>query len=217
MNPRHRATAAAPQGLVAELLRDKKKTAILSVLVVVGVIMAVRLIGKDSPATAQAQAIIPAAASPAVDVTLPKPEDVLKSIEDRKKDPDKVRVFKRDLFRVNEDLYTLLASPVAAQPAPTTQKAGPTFDPVAERKARAERVEQQAKFLCLQITIVSDNPTAIINGDPFGIGDTVTAVVKDSQGGESKAEFKVARIGAKVCTVVRDGVSVELRMREDKP
>lgn len=215
MNPKRQSAAAQPQGLGAELLRDKKKTAILGVLVVVGAIMGLRLIGKDSPAAAQAQAVAVPAATAGDDAVIPKAQEVLKNIEQRKTNRDRVRVFKRDLFGMNEDLFTLLESP-KAQPAPVQGPVGPAIDPAQELKIRTQRVEQEAKLLCLQITIVSDNPTAIINGDPFGVGDTVCAVVTDGDA-QIKAEFKVVRIGAKVCTVVRDGVSVELRMKEDKP
>ncbi|MCE5276641.1 MAG: hypothetical protein ABFD92_14685 [Planctomycetaceae bacterium] len=216
MNPKRQSATAQPQGLVAELLRDKKKTAILAVLVVVGAVMGLRLIGKDGPAVAQAQAVAVPAADADGAAVIPKAQDILKTIEQRKTNRDRVRVFKRDLFGMNEDLFTLLESPVA-QPAPAKRPVGPAFDPDLELKRRTQRVEQEAKLLCLQITIVSDNPTAIINGDPFGIGDSVCAVVKDSDASETKAEFKIVRIGAKVCTVVRDGVSVELRMKDDKP
>ncbi|MCE5327288.1 MAG: hypothetical protein LLG01_12845 [Planctomycetaceae bacterium] len=213
MNPRHRTTAPQSHGLAAELLRDKKKTAILSVLLVVGVIMGVRLIGKSEPVAAQAAVAV---AAPAAGVTAPQAEEVIKSIAARKTNPNQVRVFKRDLFRVHEDLYTLLSSP-AAQAAPVAPAAGPIVDPELETKRRIERVQLEAKLLCLQITIVSDNPTAIINGDPFGIGDTITTLVKERDGKETKAEFKVVSIAAKVCTIVRDGVSVELRMKDEKP
>jgi hypothetical protein len=195
--------------LLAELTRDKKKTALLSGLLLLAAILGVRMLVQGSgPSTAGAEPAVVAkggGAMPAV-TQAGAPTAALAAANAGKSTPfaggdlRPVRghpKIEQDIFAPKLHLFPLEqeAKPVAA-PAPV-----PVAQPVDQAKVHQEAILAKAKGLSLQSTIVSSQPKAIINGQLVGAGDLVDG-------------FKVVQVTAHACVVVRDGVQVTLEMKD---
>ena len=201
--------APAPTGwkdrLLGELRRDKKKTALMGVLLLVAVPLGVRAVlqstgGAPAPVQAEAAAAAPAmpavSAAPAVPAAAPAAPQAgapggaaLKSLQARTE-------VSQDIFAVKLQYFPQEQEPnVAVAAVPATQA-------VDANLVRAAAVRARAKALLLQSTIISQRPQAIINGQLVGVKDTI-------QG------FEVVEVSARSCILVQDGVRVHLDMKDE--
>jgi len=194
---------------VAELKADKKKAVILSLLLVVALVLAVRMVvlsgGKPARATGATAKVAPASQAPrpsagdlaALAPGMPRPgshhakrEEYLRTLD---------RTIERDLFEPSSMFFP----PPRIQPeAPRKMAPAPTTRPaVTEEQIHRKFIEEQARMLQLHTTVLSDSPTAIINGRVLRIGDWISG-------------FEVTAITATSCEVRKEDVTVELRMNE---
>lgn len=184
------------QRLKAALARDKKKTIILTVLALVAVVMAARLLRtKGGPATATAEtvAVVDDQAGDAEELALRglpihESDEYIKRID---------HTITRDLFAFNQDHFT----PVFTTPVETTDE--PTAAPAETRSPPRinwqEIITRQSRDLALQSTINSDIPIVVINGRVLGFGDVIDG-------------FKVVRIDAGQCLLEKKGIKITLKM-----
>jgi hypothetical protein len=99
---------------------------------------------------------------------------------------------KRDIFAANPKYFPPVVKPdVASHAAPSGMD-----DINAERAA----IQAKALELALQSTVVSANPTAIIEGQVLHVGDWVNG-------------FRVVEIGSRQCTLEKSGVKVTIEMK----
>jgi len=183
------------QKFVAELSRDKKKTCILAVLLLLGVVMGMRVVFKTHPAKAQAKAALaPAEAPKAFPArTAPAPAaDGDARIEERIRMND--RRIDRDLFVPDVQAFPL--APVKSK------KPAPTGTARTNQKSTEEIVQELARELTLQSTIISAQPTAIINGELLNVKGTING-------------FVLKKITSGACEISKDGVTVRLVMERD--
>ena len=185
------------QKLAAELKRDKKKTVMLTVLLIVGGIVCGRFIVSQ---------ITPSKAGAAIDSTrtsaAPSPAPAAATRRGGIKDPAKWAEYirqidtdiERDLFRPNSAFF------------PPLEKPKPNRIVIEEasrealRKAEIQAVRAQAQALVLQSTIVSATPTAIINSRVLRAGEVFN-------------DFKIIEIGARSCTLEKNDIKIILEMR----
>jgi len=201
--------------LRAELGRDKKKTAVLGLLLAVAGIVAGRLAithaVPDRASGAEALAVV--APPPGGDE-----DDAQRDPPGRRHAADHARrtaylarldrTVTRDLFRPNLEYFPRLPGtedPADAGPADPgwfgdvhrriveKQRAG------SDELARIRAVRAQARELSLQSTMLGSRPTALINGQVLRTGDGING-------------FRVKRIASDRCVVSKGGVDVELRM-----
>lgn len=190
------------------LKHQKKNTVILAVLAVVAAIVGGRLlIQPASPAEADETAtpvLQQGEADKTVDLPAPAPKTGQAARDEYIRQMER-RVTK-DIFAVDLALYVPINLPEPNKSPNST----PTTGPVTRARTRREIVRAQAKLLCLQMTIVSDTPTAIINGQVLGVGEIVNV---ENEDGKNPLRFRVMRITSHACIVAKDGVTVELRMK----
>lgn len=181
------------QMLLAELRRDKKKTALLAVLAMVAVIVVGRsLVGKSVPASAHG-------APDPVTLTSPVYSSEIQAVPvaaTAAPKPVKLNLksdITRDLFTADMDYFP--PEPVVqAVPKPATM-------PVDEGEVHANAIRAQAtRSLLLQSTVCGVDSVAIINGLVLRLGDWITG-------------FKVVEITSRTCTIEKDGVRVTLEMQ----
>jgi len=182
--------------LTAELKRDKKKTAVLALLVtVVAGIVGVRvLFNRPSPAKAGGAAAVTAKRAKALNDsgTVPQPQVIRTG---RKFRPGRfVRSTKRDMFALNPDFFPPQSSSTEAKLLTTTAP-GQT-----DRETERRLIQAHAQALVLQSTVVSADPTAIINGRVLQVGDWISG-------------FKVIEITSHTCTIEKNNVKVILEMK----
>lgn len=187
------------QRLKAALARDKKKTIILTVLVLVGVVMAARLLRtKGGPATATAEtvAVVDDQAGDAEELALSVARGLLVHESDEYiKHID--HTITRDLFAFNQDHFTpVFTTPVETTDEPTAAPAETTSPP---RIDWQEIITRQSRDLALQSTINSDIPIVVINGRVLGFGDVIDG-------------FKVVHIDAGQCLLEKKGIKIMLKM-----
>lgn len=185
--------------LLAELKRDRKKTAVMAILLLVALVAVGRLFLRSAVPT-KAAAAAPAAgkAAPAARASSAQRSD---SGEDRSGESGRERVkylgpidttIKRDIFAANPKYFPAVVKPdVASHAAPSGMD-----DINAERAA----IQAKALELALQSTVVSANPTAIIEGQVLHVGDWVNG-------------FRVVEIGSRQCTLEKSGVKVTIEMK----
>lgn len=222
MNTRKSNTAGASRGFIADLTRDKKKVAILGIVAVVSVVMIAHLVFKSSPSDAEASG--PAVAAESTDAPrlaavspVPRYPAEGKGVEPKRKVTLTKAEITRDVFRVESELYPLIqkAKRRKKPSAPTsTEQPKLPSDPALAEKIRVARVKKEAELLCLQTTIVSDTPIAIINDQVLGLGGEVKLTVKGDAGNDKRIRFRVVAIAAHTCVVMKDGVRVQLKMKD---
>lgn len=188
------------QRLKTELGRDKKKTFILTVLAIVAVVMAARMLRtKGGPATATAETVAVVdsrqagdaqeqALSVARGLPIHESDEYIKHID---------HTITRDLFAFNQDHFT----PVPTAPVETTDE----DTPAPAETTRPPRIDwqeiitRQSRDLALQSTINSDIPIVVINERVLGLGDVIDG-------------FKVVRIDTGQCLLEKKGIKVTLKM-----
>ena len=187
--------------LAAEIKRSWQKSAVLGVLmavllVVVGLRLAKHLrpepaqaAGAASGSTGGADRQKPAARKAADGAAEPVDRAPKATSAPARREP----VVDRDLFRPNP-IYFPPKQKVG--PAP---RATPVDAEAAKREAERRAVQAQAGALRLQSTIISQIPTAIINGQVLRSGDWI-------------AGFQVVSIGPRSCVVEKKGMRVRLEM-----
>ena len=198
-------TGTLMERVLCELRRDKKKTALLSFLGVVALFLTVKsLLSGPAPQKVRANALLaqPQAVSPAgAQATAAQKAQVAvrASRKSRNKAPllsgDLSSEIKRDIFLLNPTYFPpeKTAKPTTTQPAPSQQ--APTRDKI---------VQAQAGGLLLESVIMSNRPVAIINGQMRQVGQTI-------------GDFDIVEIAATSCIVCKDGVQVQLNMRDQAP
>lgn len=213
--------------LRSQLQRDKKKTALLIVLLVTAGVVGGRLVVSQAvptPARAKAAGDSEARLLPDLCVTGPfassspealggarpdaaaRREEYLASLD---------RTIARDLFRPNPELFPPSGDDRGAGGANAgkAQDDQPgwfqqVWDWVEQARqarrdeiARAEAVRAQAGALVLQSTMVGPSATALINGQVLQKSDWIDG-------------FRVKSIASDTCVVSKDGVDVVLRMKK---
>ena len=212
-----------------QLQRDKKKTALLVVLLVTAGTIGGRLVAskafpspakaKAAPEDSRAERLLPdlsmtgafspssprAPGAPRADAAARR-EEYLARLD---------RAITRDLFKPSPELFPpsgddRVASRRSAEDARASQ---PSWSRQAEawiekarrarraKAARAEAVRAQAAALELQSTMVGPSASALINGQVLRKSDWING-------------FRVKSIGADSCVVTKDGVDVVLHMKE---
>ena len=195
----------------AELSRDKKKTATLTILLVVAGAVGGRLIvAKGLPQSAQA--VAPAGMSaliPPADGLAPAPSPDAAHMRWEQYVAKMDRAITRDLFRPNADFFPP-QEPQAATVVGRETEAGwfaQVGQWVAQSQAgneddtlRLSALRAQASILSLQSTMLGNSPTALINGKVLRVGDWIS-------------DFRLKKITSTSVIVSKDGVDIELQMK----
>jgi len=194
MNANAKDLALVKKRLLAELKRDKKKTIVLTVLLVVAAGLGVRFLGKAGrPPRATAA---PAAGQTAGSQTDPTDAQMLENTGEQAQRDRYIRQLDakitRDIF-VPSDKYFDVSERDGGRSRIVSLSSGQGRD------NRREALEQEAERLVLQSTVVSQEPTAIINGQVVHVGDEICG-------------FKVIKIRPRQCLVERSGFTVVLEL-----
>ena len=209
MEPRNISSPGWQHNLSEGLKRDKKKTVVLAVLVVVALIVGGQLLlQKESPAGADGATatVAPIGRPDQAPVPPLAPSETAQAARDEYIQQMERHVT-RDIFSLDLGQYTLIELPKPKKPVKTSTT---STRPAKPARTREEIVRSQAKLLCLQMTIVSDTPTAIINGQVLAVGDVVKV---NAEGDTKPLRFRVIKITSHACVVAKDGLEVELRMK----
>ncbi len=184
-----------------ELKADKKKVVVVGVLLVVACVVAGKLLLKpSSPARASGAS----SGAPSLSSQLSEPQTTRAytnagtsasdhaeraSIRDEYLSELKQRI-RRDLFTPNPDFFPIEADE-------STNKILP--NPGDQSAEQRRLVEAEAALLAVQSTMISSNPTVIINGRVLPVGGRIDG-------------FEVTAITPRTCTVCKNGVTVVLKM-----
>lgn len=181
--------------LTAELRRDRKKTAVLAILLIVGGIVGGRAVVKCSvPASAEGAAEETQASVAQTDDSAVAPKSSSGMRPGHKMyAPTGVRKITRDLFEPKLDFFPT-EQPVAEAPKECNE-------PVQDEVTEAQAIRAQAKSaLTLESTVISTTPTAIINGQVLRKGDWIKG-------------FEVIEVRNRSALVAQKGVQVILDMQ----
>lgn len=186
------------QRLKAELMRDKRKTAVMALLLLVAVIVAARQVSRSAdPASATAAG----PTAPEGGVSEPPAPAALWGVPGAAGPPSRetrppagARTITRDLFAMKVSDFPVDQEVKVAAP-PTTSTA-PAASP---EEIEAQQIRAQAQDLALQSTYISSQPTAIVNGQVVRVGDRLRG-------------FQVVEITQGACVLVQKGVRVTLGM-----
>lgn len=200
---------AFKQRLIADMKRDKKRTGLLAVLVVVALVMGARLVANSVPtsvsaassSTIRVEAVDEPMGAPAVSQTNGnEPLAVSAGNAARGSSPEKpmrpaggVKI-ERDLFRADSGYF-----PLADTSSSNASDAMPTDAQSQEIRRRA--IEAQAQALIVEAAIVSDTPTVMMNGRVLTVGGRING-------------FEVTQITSSGCVVSREGVAVQLDKKQ---
>ncbi len=190
--------------LVVELKRDKKKTTILALLLVVTGVVGGRMIVKQlAPSQAGAAAVPATAVAPSAVATTPHtvsgmlPEYQNDSSVERKKYILQIdHTISRDIFVPNEEYFAL------EKPVSKSKVVLPDAPKTDNKEAERQAIRAQAQTLTLQCTIDGVTPTAIINGSVVRAGEWING-------------FKVVKVTSRECTLEKKGVTVILGMKNE--
>jgi len=183
------------QRVTAELKRDKKKTMILAILLLVAAIVLGRtLLTGVAPQQANAAG---------VDAVVQVPEPPGEFVEPARQDRAAVREYinqldhsvDRDIFAMNRDFYP----PEVPSERPELLGQAET-DADQQYKAQQQLMQAQARALLLQSTMISSRPTAIINGRVLRVGEWING-------------FEVVEITPRSCVVAKNDVNIILHMK----
>ena len=189
--------------MVEELTRDKKKTTILAVLLLVGVVFGLRTMKKSVPAQASAISTADMTDMPFLMEEPGQPASLRGRgypAETEVYVPEEHVIITRDLFTFDPTGFEVIEKPVPIQEDPAVPVVAAGQDQVAAMMA----IRQAAAELQLQSTMASDNPVAIIDGQVLTIGETIDG-------------FTVTSISAESCVVTKQGVNVSLMMGGGPP
>jgi hypothetical protein len=195
-------TNPAVRKLVAELTRDKKKAAVLGVLVLVGVVFTIKAFAHGGgPASA---AGTPMAGKDSL-ISTPKSQNDAADRDLKAKARRDLYIqqmdgsITRDLFLANMDLFPRKnVEPVKVVPTPTTAASAPA-PPSADQDRQVIQAEAQA--LVLQSTMVGASSIANINGKILRVG-------------ESFSGFEIVDITSHSCLVRKRNVTAVLEIKQ---
>jgi len=179
--------------------RDKRKSVALGVLVAVFCVVCARALvccywpERAVAGPPVASKLAPMALSQAGPAEPGSPKQA--PAEPARKTP-KRRQITRDLFAVNIELFPpkeTLSKVSLAEGRNDGQSAQAVL------KTRQRVIQAQARALALQTTVISSDPTAIINGRVLRIGDWING-------------FKMIEITPRSCTLEKNGIRVVLQM-----
>ncbi len=180
------------QRLKTSLLADKRKTVVMAVLLVVATGMVVgALIGDNMPAKAKGQTR-GTVTTPTAQPTHP-PRQGLSEAYLAQLDTEVTR----DLFAIEYAAFPEITDGQAAEHTPGTT--APDGDPDFVRQQHVTQIQEQARALKLQSAMPGAIPSVIINGQVVRVGQVLEG-------------FTVQRIGMRSCELVREGVTVTLKM-----
>ncbi len=205
--------------LKAELGRDKKKTAILAVLLAVAGVIGGRLVVTHSlPGRASAETPAPRGGEDHTLTPPPRPAPLptwtgagnpRAQVRREEYVARMDRSITRDLFKANLTYFPLRLGDGGLQTGSGGSVAGwlgTIYQRVLRKQqadieelSRIRAIRTHAQSLSLQSTMLGSSPTALINGQVLREGECVSG-------------FRLKRIAWDCCTVSRDGVDVELRM-----
>lgn len=180
----------------AELRRDKRKTAVLTALAAVAVVLLVRLalktVGSAPPAQAEAASTLVSEPDDRSEGLVPVGPPV--GGGPRSTDPVRstAELTGRDLFMPDPQFFP------PAEPVQTVVDSGQQ-DEDDKRQEDERLIRLQARALTLESTIVGDVPMAMINGSFVQQGERING-------------FQVRRITQRSCTLDKKGVTVVLEM-----
>ena len=191
------------QRLVAELARDKKKAIILGVLVLVGVVFAIKaFVHGGGPAAAAAMPLVGVKDSPAA---ASKSQDDPADREVKAKARRDLYIqqmdgsITRDIFLANLDLFPRKnVEPVKIAPTPTTAATAPASVPE-DQERRVIQAEAQA--LVLESTMVGASSIASINGKILRVGEWFSG-------------FEIVDITSHSCLVRKRNVTAVLEIKK---
>ena len=193
--------ASLKNQIVGELKASRKKAGLMAVLLIVAAIMGLRLMASGSGEPRRARASGASRKTPSVE----PPED-FSMMTDRRERSERAseylknldRTIRRDVFEPS-DVYF----PVSVEPSrPVDPRPKPATAPAVDQQALLARlIAEQARSLKVETVILSESPTAIINGRVVRAGDYISG-------------FKIVEIGAKGCVVKKDEVRVNLTLQK---
>jgi hypothetical protein len=194
-------TNPAVRKLVAELTRDKKKAAVLGVLVLVGVVFTVKaFVHGGGPAAASAT---PMAGQESLTCS-PKPLDDAAEREVKAKARRDQYIqqmdgsITRDIFLADLDLFPRKnPEPVKVASTPTTASAPATVPEDQDRQA----IQAEAQALVLQSTMVGASSIANINGKILRVGEWFSG-------------FEIMEITSHSCLVRKKNVTAVLEIKQ---
>jgi hypothetical protein len=184
--------------MMTELARDKKKSAVLAVLLMVALFVGVRMLkSKSTPETVEAAPSSIAADEPSLFISAASASDDSQSERERDLYIRQIdHEITRDLFGFRPELYQPVKQPEPAQKDAHSPDKPPQV-PVG--KSLEEIVQSEASGFVLQSTIVSASPKAVINEQICGLGDVIDG-------------FSVIEIMPGACLLEKEGVQVRLQI-----
>jgi hypothetical protein len=201
--------------LLNALKSDPKKTAVLTVLVVMLGMMWARMVMKksDTPASASARD----AFAVTDNHTLAAADDAAPGADRWRR--NEIPPLTRNLFTVKLDNFPLDG---AAPQAATVQASDGFWDQLAksmatradqkkERAALLENLAHQAGQLRLQSIMMGAKPRAVINDELVGEGSEVKSVVASGTD-QAQITFRVLKIEPRRIIIEREGVKLEIQM-----
>jgi hypothetical protein len=198
-----KSTTSSWQGRLAqELGRDKKKTAILTVLIFVGLfVVGKTVLRKSSAKTSDTSDLVVVSEDNGI------PETPLAYSRDQQERLDWNREVTpiedpSDLFAFRDEYYESLLPPEDPMALPGEDDPAPVSVAVEPSQTREQAIQQMAANLELQSVISSGNPVAVINGSVVAVGEFIDG-------------FEVVDIGISSCTVRREGVDVQIAMPDE--
>ena len=190
---------------VEALKREKKKSILLGILSVVACVLIARfLLSGSSPSQARAARSASSLIYRETVSDAPSNRDTQASAGGAGERPTRGDLFvrqkrqklARDLFALNPEYFPLERS---ASPVKVLTPEGELEPGQADRNVKRQIVRAQARALTLQSTMISSDPTAIINGRVLQIGETING-------------FEVVEIAPHACKVRKSEVMIMLEM-----
>jgi len=207
--------SAMPAWVPESVRQEPKKAAALGGLTLLLLVLGVRwLVGTNGPAVASASLQPP---PPVVQKSL-TPDLRVASLPTRQWLIGPVSPLERNLFALKTEYFprSALANTSANTPvAPdnfwnTIQKSrDEAADDRRRRATLVDNLQREAAKLHLQSTVMGPAPQAIIGGSLVNEGDVVA-----SSGDASSIPFRVLKIEARRVVVEREGIKLELRMKQ---
>jgi hypothetical protein len=198
------------QRVMAELLRDKKRSAILISLLVVAMFLGIRLAIKQMSPAKAAAGVKPSAVSAAAALS-PDASGVAEAgaSSGRQKPIASLdgsnRRSERDQSPIVRDIF--LPNPKLFPPAGKKDRVGSAGDysggEMTGIHAKRLRIQKEAFAMHLESTIEGTVPIAIINGQVLAVGDRFKG-------------FRVVQVRSGTCTVEKEGISLVLKLTMDK-
>lgn len=200
--------------LKSEVNRDKKKTIVLVILLTIAGILGGKSVIKYQPGHIEAAGVdnhdTPSTDSLVeIDNTSKSTDRECQALATKMKNIDKK--ITRDLFKP-DPRYFPLARKIKHRVILMQKQQKGIFEQIhnwvedkynlqRQRILKIETLRNEAESLSLQSTVVGPSPTALINGRIMRIGDTIKG-------------FRIASIAPNTCIISKDGVKLELRMKQ---